>query len=166
MKRFGCYLVVLLLFATFASPAFSVGVEGYRPLQYGDSGEEVALVQEQLTMLGYYEGKVSGNYLDGTQQAVLRFQQDFGLEATGVTDGETEAMLFSIEYRQLTTGDTGDDVKRIQERLIALDYYKGKVSGDYLEGTTFGIETFQEKNGLEATGTDRKSTRLNSSHRT
>ncbi|MFH1513304.1 MAG: peptidoglycan-binding protein, partial [Bacillota bacterium] len=33
------------------------------------------------------------------------------------------------------------------------EYYNGKVSGDYLEGTTFGIKLFQEKNGLEATGT-------------
>ncbi len=153
MKRFGCFLALLLLVTTLAAPAFSEEEGGYRPLQYGDSGEEVVLIQEQLAMLGYYEGKVTGNYLDGTQQAIIRFQQDFGLEATGITDGETEAMLFSIEYRLLTTGDSGDDVKRIQERLIALDYYKGKVSGDYLEGTTFGIEKFQEKNGLEVTGT-------------
>jgi peptidoglycan hydrolase-like protein with peptidoglycan-binding domain len=153
MKRFGCLLVCTLLCVLLVLPALSDENEGYQPLQYGDSGEEVVLIQEQLKMLGYYEGKVSGNYLDGTRLAVMRFQQDFGLDATGVTDGETEAKLFSIEYRLLTTGDSGEDVKRIQERLVALDYYNGKLSGDYLEGTTYGIKLFQEKNGLEATGT-------------
>ena len=153
MKRFGCFLVCSLLCVMLALPALSDEDEGYRPLQYGDSGEEVMLIQEQLNVLGYYTGKISGNYLDGTEQAVIRFQEDFGIEATGMVDGETEAMLFSIEYRVLTTGDSGEDVKRIQERLNALDYYFGKLSGDYLEGTTFGIEEFQEKNGLERTGT-------------
>ena len=76
------------------------------------------------------------------------FRRTTGLRKPGVVDGETEALIFSAEYRELTTGDSGDDVKRIQERLIELEYYNGKVSGDYLEGTTYGIKLFQEKCGL------------------
>ncbi len=152
MKRFALVLLCLVL-VTSASPAAGTAeTAGYRPLQYGDSGDEVVLIQEQLNMLGYYAGKINGYFLDGTRQAVLRFQADYAIDATGMVDGETEAKLFSAEYRALTTGDSGEDVKRIQERLIALDYYNGKVSGDYLEGTTFGIQTFQEKNGLTVTG--------------
>ncbi|HPF88440.1 MAG TPA: peptidoglycan-binding protein [Candidatus Limiplasma sp.] len=153
MKRLPISLLCLLCCLLLALPALSQEDTGYQPLQYGDAGEEVTLVQEQLKMLGYYTGKVSGSYLDGTQDAVLQFQKDFDLEETGMVDGETEAVLFSVEYRELTTGDSGDDVKRIQERLVELDYYNGKISGDYLEGTTYGIKLFQEKNGLEATGT-------------
>lgn len=153
MKRFACFLTCLLLCAVFALPAFAQDDTGYQPLQYGAVGEEVVLVQEQLQTLGYYEGKISGSYLDGTVSAVTRFQADYGLEETGEVDGETEAMLFNVEYRKLTTGDSGDDVQRIQKRLIELDYYNGKTSGDYLEGTTYGIKLFQEKNGLTATGT-------------
>jgi peptidoglycan hydrolase-like protein with peptidoglycan-binding domain len=144
-----CAALCFALPTAFAEPADT----GYRPMQYGDNGENVLLIQEQLQTLGYYTGKVTGNYLDGTRAAVEQFQRDYGLEATGMVDGETEALIFNAQYRVLTTGDTGDDVKRIQERLIALEYYSGKISGDYLEGTTFGIKLFQEINGLEATGT-------------
>ena len=153
MKRFGCFLICMLLSIAYVTAAVSSEGGGYRPLQYGDSGDIVTLIQEQLSTLGYYSGEISGEYLDDTKQSVAWFQTDFSLEVTGMVDGETEAMLFNVEYRPLTTGDTGDDVKRIQERLNALDYYFGKLSGDYLEGTTFGVRKFQEKNGLEATGT-------------
>lgn len=153
MKRFVSLLVcVALCFPLFFAAAESQDL-GYQPMQYGDNGENVLLIQEQLQTLGYYQGKITGNYLDGTSDAVMQFQKDYGLEPTGVIDGETEAMIFNAQYRVLTTGDSGDDVKRVQERLIALEYYKGKVSGDYLEGTTYGIKLFQEKSGLAATGT-------------
>ena len=153
MKRFGCILLCMLVFALTPSVIAVSEDAGYHPMQYGDSGEIVFLIQEQLKALGYYDGKVTGNFLDGTRLAVAQFQRDYGLDDTGIADGETEALIFSAEYRELTTGDSGDDVKRIQERLIDLDYYNGKVSGDYLEGTTYGIKLFQENNGLEATGT-------------
>ncbi len=153
MKRFVSLFVCFALCVSLVSAAAESEDLGYQPMQYGDNGENVLLIQEQLQTLGYYEGKITGNYLDGTKDAVMQFQMDYGLEPTGIVDGETEAMIFSAQYRVLTTGDSGDDVKRIQERLIALDYYNGKVSGDYLEGTTYGIKLFQEKSGLDATGT-------------
>ncbi|MBN1777448.1 MAG: peptidoglycan-binding protein [Clostridiales bacterium] len=153
MKHITCLLFCLFVFAAPLSAYAASDDVGYQPMQYGDSGADVLLIQEQLQMLGYYGGKVTGNYLDGTRAAVLQFQADYGLEQTGMVDGETEAAIFNADYRVLTTGDSGDDVIRIQERLTTLDYYHGKISGDYLEGTTFGIEKFQEKMGLAATGT-------------
>ncbi len=153
-QRLPLWLMILLLIGTacFAMPALAEEA-GYRPLQYGDSGDTIAAVQEQLSALGYYSGKVSGNFLDGTRAAVRQFQKDYGLEATGIVDGETEALLMSAEYRVLGTGDSGDDVRRVQEMLTSLQYYHGKLSGNYLEGTTSAIQTFQTQNGLTATGT-------------
>ncbi|MDD3410147.1 MAG: peptidoglycan-binding protein [Eubacteriales bacterium] len=151
MKRFlALLLACLLALASLAS--LSIAEEGYRPLQYGDTGDAVSAVQNQLAALGYYSGKVSGNFLDGTRAAVRQFQKDYGLAETGELDGETEALLLSAEYRELTKGDSGDDVKRLQEYLQTLGYYKGKLSGSYLEGTTSAIQSFQEKNGLTPTG--------------
>ena len=126
--------------------------ESYQPLQYGSQGEDVTRIQKQLSALGYYTGKLSGNFLDGTRAAVTRFQKDYELEETGVVDGETEALLMSAEYRTLGQGSSGEDVKRIQEHLATLDYYSGKISGNYLDGTTAGIRAFQERNGINATG--------------
>ena len=42
-------------------------------LQYGSSGDAVLAAQERLTALGYYFGKCSGDFLEGTQSAVRRF---------------------------------------------------------------------------------------------
>ncbi len=142
-------LVLALALALGAAPAAG---ETYTPMEYGSSGDTVATVQEQLKALGYYSGKISGNFLDGTRAAVKAFQADYGLPVTGEVDGETEATLMNAEYRALTTGDSGDDVTRLQEALSQLGYYNGKQSGNYLEGTTAAIEAFQLQNGLTATG--------------
>ena len=157
MKRFLAMILTLALVLTVGTPtgvpATAEEDTGYTPLQYGDSSEEVATIQEHLKALGYYSGKISGNFLDGTRAGVRQFQKDYRLEVTGMVDGETEAMLMNAQYRELTTGDKGDDVKRLQETLQNLGYYQGKLSGQYLEGTTSAIQSFQEKNGLTGTGT-------------
>ena len=157
MKRLLAFLLTFTLMLSYQSlphlPAASAEDSGYAPMQYGDSGDNVAAVQEQLKALGYYSGKISGNFLDGTRAAVKKFQKDYQFKETGIVDGETEATLMSAEYRVLTTGDSGADVSRMQEALNTLGYYNGKQSGNYLEGTTSAIQTFQEQNGLTATGT-------------
>lgn len=147
-------LVLALALALGTAPAAPRAAAGetYAPMEYGSSGDTVATVQEQLKALGYYSGKISGNFLDGTRAAVKAFQADYGLPVTGEVDGETEATLMNAEYRALTTGDSGDDVTRLQEALNKLGYYNGKQSGNYLEGTTAAIEAFQLQNGLTATG--------------
>lgn len=123
-----------------------------RELQYGDEGEDVLELQTQLQELHYYTGNLSGRYREGTREAIKDFQKDFGLEVTGVADLQTQSVLFATMYRPLRYGSSGEDVKEIQTRLMELGYYKGKISGNYLEGTRAGIRSFQEKNGLEATG--------------
>ena len=66
-------------------------------LQYGDSGEYVLAAQNRLTDLGYYHGQCSGNYLEGTQSAVRRFQKYNGFKETGKLDLPTWVVLFSSE---------------------------------------------------------------------
>lgn len=124
----------------------------YPPLIFGDEEEGVKDLQSRLTELGYYNGKISGLYREGTQAAVKAFQEDYGLDPTGEADSDTQELMYEAKYRVLERNDSGEDVKRLQQRLIDLKYYNGKVSGNYLEGTTSGIKTFQERNGLEATG--------------
>ncbi len=126
-------------------------IEG-RDLQYGDEGEDVLELQTRLRELKYYTGNLSGRYREGTREAVRSFQADYGLEETGVADAQTQSVLFSATYRPLRYGSTGDDVKALQTRLMELGYYKGKISGNYLEGTQSGIRSFQEKAGLTVNG--------------
>ena len=163
MKRLGILLVILLVLPcalalgegevilTGEDVVMEEAVEA-RELQYGDEGDDVAELQQRLTDLYYYTGNISGRYREGTRAAIRAFQEDFGLEVTGVADNETQALLFAVLYRPLRYGSSGEDVKRLQTRLTELGYYHGKISGNYLEGTQSGISAFQEKNGLEKTG--------------
>ncbi len=158
MKRTIALGLAILLLATGGGLFAAAGEEAlapqgsYKPLQYGDQGDEVTTIQQRLTDLGYYSGKISGNFLEGTQYGIKRFQKDYGLQETGVVDGETEAMLMSAEYRALVTNSEGPEVQRIQERLAELGYYSAKISGKYLEVTTKAIKQFQERNELKSTG--------------
>lgn len=123
-----------------------------RELKYGDEGDDVKVLQQRLTELFYYSGNLSGRYREGTRAAIKAFQEDFDLEVTGEADAKTQSLLFSTLYRPLKVGSSGEDVKRLQTRLMELGYYTGKISGNYLEGTKSAIAAFQEKIGEEATG--------------
>lgn len=123
-----------------------------RIMQFGDEGDDVLEIQTRLTELGYYTGNLSGRFREGTRSALKSFQDDFGLEATGIADTETQYLLFSSVYRPLRFGSTGADVKQLQLRLTELGYYTGKISGNFLEGTRSAIRQAQELNGLPVTG--------------
>ena len=49
-------------------------------------------------------------------------------------------------------GDTGDDVKLVQQRLKDLGYYTGTVDGKFGSGSVAALKTFQTKNGLSVDG--------------
>ena len=126
-----------------------------RELKTGDEGEDVRYLQMRLKDLQYFEYEADGVYGKSTENAVRRFQEDNanrGLEATGNADPATQMLAASTRYRGLRYGSSGEDVKELQTRLTELGYYKGKISGDYLEGTRNGISQFQKNNGLEETG--------------
>ena len=123
-----------------------------RVLQRGNTGDDVLALQTRLKDLKYYKGNLSGNYGDATQKAVENFQADFELDQTGVADLRTLSILFSATSRPLRYGSSGDDVKDLQLRLTELGYYKGKISGNFLEGTQAAVQNLQKKNGMEVTG--------------
>ena len=123
-----------------------------RTLQYGDEGKDVLELQTRLKDLKYYTGNLSGRYREGTREAVKSFQGDYGLEKTGTADPETQNMIYSARYRPLRYGASGEEVKRLQTRLAELEYYKGKITGNFREGTQKSVREFQEKNGMTPTG--------------
>lgn len=151
MKRLlACVLLASLLLSL--CPTVLSEEEKSEALQYGAQGETVIAIQEQLTALGYYTGKVSGNFLEGTRVAVKKFQKDYGLEATGTVDAETEALLMSAEYRVIREGLDGEDVTRLQQRLKDLGYFDREPTGKYRSITSSAVKTFQKAHGLKATG--------------
>lgn len=67
----------------------------YQTLQYGDSGEAVRKLQEQLQKLGYFNGTPLGNYRSQTTSAVQAYQSAMGLKADGIATPELQKMIFA-----------------------------------------------------------------------
>ena len=63
--------------------------------QNGDFSEEVINIQQKLLDLGYFGIQPTGFYGDLTEEAIKAFQTQNGLEATGILDDATYALLFS-----------------------------------------------------------------------
>lgn len=68
----------------------------------GSTGSGVREIQDMLATLGYYDGKISGNYGNLTEEAVRLFQRDHGLGADGVAGPKTIAAI-----REAYTGSFG-----------------------------------------------------------
>lgn len=83
-----------------AEPTYLSGAKPPMPLQplkKNDSSEAVYWMQKKLTELGYYTGKCSGTYLDGTVEAVKAFQREHNLQVTGKATVATLEKLYRDE---------------------------------------------------------------------
>ena len=67
--------------------------DAWKVLKRGSSGAYVRNAQQALKKLEYYDGKVDGNFSRVFEEAVVAFQKDFGLEATGQIDEELYLLL-------------------------------------------------------------------------
>ncbi len=62
---------------------------GYPLLSQGDRGVHVFLLQDALTMLGFYHGGLTGAFRGELKQALARFQRHKGLPITGQANSPT-----------------------------------------------------------------------------
>ena len=150
-----------------------------RTLKRGDSGEDVKGVQNRLTELGYYKGKITGNYNSATEDAVEAFQKKSGLPKDGVLGPVTRTVLYgqyatpaqptaipllpdapAATEEPLTpenvvvirSGATGEAVRKLQARLQELGYYTSRLDGAYLTEDIQAVRAFQKANGLKVDG--------------
>lgn len=134
-------------------------------LKLGVKGDEVTRLQQRLRELGYYAGEVDGQYGPGTQDAVIRFQQQHGLDADGIAGESTRSAAYSANAQifvptpspaptpsLLKKGDNGEGVRTMQSRLKELGYYNGSVDGDFGGGTEEALRLFQRQNDLDVDG--------------
>ncbi|MBD2540651.1 peptidoglycan-binding protein [Coleofasciculus sp. FACHB-SPT36] len=62
-------------------------------LEPGNTGAEVATLQQRLQQLGYFKAGITGNFGPITTEAVIQFQKANGLEPDGIVGPRTEAAL-------------------------------------------------------------------------
>ena len=140
-------------------------------LKVGSSGSEVKKLQQRLKDLGYLKGSVDGDFGAATETAVKNFQANNGLEVDGKAGPNTLTKVYSSSARKapsttktntprptntpftsLKNGSSGDDVRRMQNRLIELGYLDGRADGDFGDATEAAVRAFQARNGLTADG--------------
>ncbi|MBQ8619961.1 MAG: peptidoglycan-binding protein [Clostridia bacterium] len=87
-----------------ATDTASDGVYGSETLREGAKSDAVRILQENLTLLEYYSGSITGSYGRLTKEAVRKFQRDNELSADGVAGPRTFKKL-----AQLLTGDQAQE---------------------------------------------------------
>lgn len=141
-------------------------------IQRGTRGIPVLNLQKRLTELGYYVAKLTSDYQADDIAAVKAFQKANGLKVDGIAGYETQVLLYSDRavpgpafsatptpeptptpsLSTLRLGDTGNEVKSLQQRLIQLGYLSGKADGKFGSGTEAALKAFQKANGLKTDG--------------
>ncbi len=156
--------------ALHSATATPIAAGGYAVWYSGMSGTAVRAIQEALTELKFYAGRIDGQFGAGTASAVAAFQTRNGLPANGVADAATQALLFEgkpvnalgktaevstlppLEGVTAKQGDAGELVERIQSRLREMSYYTGAIDGKYGSGTADAVRRFQRAIGITADG--------------
>ena len=124
-----------------------------KALSYGDTAEILKTYQERLKKLNYYNGAINGIFNSELRDAVKAFQNKNGLIADGAIGATMAELLMSDEAQpsSYSLGDSGDMVKKIQQRLVELKYMTG-ATGYFGENTETAVKRFQTINGLKADG--------------
>lgn len=157
--------------------------KAYKKITMGQRGDEVTKLQQRLVELGYLaEGQADGAFGYQTRSAVIAFQKANGLTADGTPASATLTQLYenpnvkenanrptpvpgyddqaeptitpNKRYKVLKPGQSGNDVKKMQQRLIELGYLaEGNADGAFGNKTRTAVIEFQKANGLTADGT-------------
>lgn len=151
-------------------------------IKIGDTGDEVYVIQYYLAVIAYFDELLPVIAVDGifgkkTEEAVIAFQEQFGLNATGVVEKNTwntitdiydktlnDVLLLFPDIRDelypgrvLSFGMQGIDVRSLQNFInLAADKnaYIPKLSADGIFGpaTENAVRIIQSRNQLLANG--------------
>lgn len=136
-----------------AEPVAEKTPEGTPALSVGSKGDSVKKAQNILIQYGYLKDKADGVFGAKTEKAVRAFQKAMDIEANGIIGPVTWAALEDLTtVTKLQSGDSGEEVTRLQNRLIVLGYLSGTAGGQYDADTEEAVKAFQEANGLAVDG--------------
>ncbi|MEG0936090.1 MAG: peptidoglycan-binding protein [Clostridia bacterium] len=154
-----------VLFSNSAIPAKGGTNDGALAiLKKGDSGEQVSVVQHQLSDLGYYKEAVTSTYNAATVASVRVFQTANHLPINGVAGSATRTLLNSGAAKSFATytseemrvtvkkGESGYAVLLLQTRLKELCYYGGAINGKFNATVQAAVQHFQDANNVNKKG--------------
>jgi cell wall-associated NlpC family hydrolase len=163
------YLVYLVMvMAVFLIPSSVFADYGDTTLKKGMSHADVIELQKKLHELGFFtEVEYTNGFGSKTEEAVIKFQKSVGVTPDGVAGQQTlnaidikirQKKLIPENFTQLASGDSGELVKTIQQRLQSMKLYDGEMTSLYDDATKEAVAKFQASNSLEATGIVDKAT--------
>jgi len=120
------------------------------PLQMGDTGSDVSTLQGMLKNAGFDPGPIDGAFGRLTERAVVALQEANGLPKTGrVEQTEWDLLLGGL---LMQSGQRGDDVRNLQQRLADAGFNPGPIDGIFGRLTAQAVSQFQSAKSLPATG--------------
>lgn len=146
------------------SPTGSIPTLPPSIITIGSRGPQVTTLQQNLKQLGYFFGNPTGFYDRSTQDAVMRFQQSYGLPMTGNVDARTSQTIFKVlrssrrgmgggsQFEPIYPGDNNPRVEKLQNRLLELGLLKANPTGYFGATTREGLLAFQRYHQLSETG--------------
>lgn len=140
-----------------AAPSLVKGVSIRLPLRNGDKGTFVKELQQDLIRAGFSLPRygADGMYGDETQNAVMRFQKQYGLQVDGLAGTNTLNRLDEVNRQRkapsdfplpegiLKKGDRGENVKMLQRALKHLNFDPKQIDGIYGNNTENAVRRFQ-----------------------
>ena len=140
-------------------------------LGIGSAGEAVIALQSRLISLRYLKGNADGSFGTQTALAVTAFQKNNGLSADGLAGAATLVALYGAAakpndfvsadaspqpggdgFKGLRIGDSGSEVKAMQQKLISLKYLTGGADGIFGPKSFLALQAFQSNNKLTSDG--------------
>lgn len=126
-----CLVIGLLALFKLDHGNFSRATFGTTTLKQGASGKDVYELQGRLKFLGYFNGKVDGQFGSSTLNAVKWFQWKFGMKADGVVGAKTKLKLWQAtkdwkptaeELPPGTAGTAGQGAAKSENKLPASNH--------------------------------------------
>jgi len=161
-------IISLTVIVSFLIISAGVSAASKPVLKYGMSGSAVKTLQTDLKKLGFFSSTPTGYFGQITLTSVKNFQKKYNLPVTGVvaslTHQKIDQLLKSSQKKKeskpegLKKGDTGDDVRKLQEDLAALGYMKVAATGNFASITEAALKQFQKNYGIEPHGVADKQT--------
>ncbi|NLC31744.1 MAG: SH3 domain-containing protein [Clostridiales bacterium] len=141
-------------------------------LRIGSVGQGVISLQSRLLALNYLKGAADGIFGTQTAKAVTSFQRKNSLKADGVAGPSTLDSLYGKQAipnqstavspgtgsqqtagsTTLRVGDSGADVRSMQQKLITLKYLSGGADGIFGPKSFLALQNFQSNNKLQTDG--------------
>ncbi len=136
-----------------------------RMAEFGDREYSVRILQSNLKDLGYFAENPTGQFGPVTQEALRKFQAEYGVPGDGssvtLDTAATLAAASAIAEKNLPElamglerGATGSAVRQAQKLLRYIGYYRGRTDGVFDQDMKESVTALQISQGLVKSALD------------